>query len=395
MSDGALHGLSVVEYGHGVAAAYAGKLLGDYGARVVKVEDPRADPSRSLPPLVPGDGSALFAYLNTGKDSVSINQASAAGRKVFRDMVRRADVLVEDLSPRQSKRLGVSYRSLGRVNRALVMVSVTGFGRSGPRAGYRSTDLVNVAAGGLALTMPNADEKTGLAVPLRPGGAFSHFAAGLSAALATLAALMRRNATGWGTYIDMSEQEVVLHNIARHVTQYTVDGKLPLWALARNYGGGGGIMKCRDGYVMVHAAEEYTWQALLDVMGRPAWSRDERFRRRDVRFANWDKLQPHLDEWFGPRTMQEIFHTCQAKDIPCAPVTTPDRLVGDPHIIARKAIIRVGGLAMPGAPVRLAGTPHAVHHAAPASGQHTEDVLSGWLGYTPARIAALRKSHAI
>lgn len=395
MRDGALHGLSVVEYSHGVAASFAGKLLSDFGARVVKVEDPRGDPSRRLPPLVTNGSSALFAYLNTGKDSVIVNQTSAAGRRVFRDMVRRADVLVEDLSPRQSRRLGVSYRSMARLNRALVMVSISGFGRSGPRAGYKSTDLVNVAAGGLALTMPNADEKTGLAVPLRPGGTFSHFATGLNAAITALAALMRRNSTGRGACIDMSEQEAVLHNISRHVTQYTVDGKLPLWALARNYGGGGGIMKCKDGYVMVHAAEEYTWQALLDVMGRPAWSKDKRFRRRDVRFANWDKLQPYLDEWFGPRTMQEIFHMCQAKDIPCAPVTTPDKLVSDPHIIARKAIMQVDGLAMPGAPVRLADTPHAVRHAAPAPGQHTEDVLSGWLGYTSSRIAALRKSHAI
>ncbi|MDO8532751.1 MAG: CoA transferase [Dehalococcoidia bacterium] len=395
MTEGALHGLTVVEYSHGVAAAFAGKLLSDFGARVVKVEDPRGDPSRKLPPLVPSDGSALFAYLNTGKDSVTVNQASTAGRRVFRDMVRRADVLVEDLSPGQSQRLGVSYRSMCRVNRALVMVSITGFGRSGPRAGYRSTDLVNVAAGGLALTMPNADEKTGVAVPLRPGGTFSHFAAGLNAAITTLAALMRRNATGSGAYIDMSEQEAVLHNIARHVTQYTVEGKLPVWALSKSYGGGGGIMKCKDGYIMFHVAEEHFWQALLDVMGRPAWSRDERFRRRDVRFANWDKLQPHLDEWCGARSAWEIFHACQARGIPCAPVSTPDRLVSDPHIIARKALIQVDGLTMPGAPVRLAVTPHAVRHPAPALGQHTEDVLGEWLGYTPAKIAALRKSHAV
>ncbi|MEK7873122.1 MAG: CoA transferase, partial [Chloroflexota bacterium] len=267
MTEGALRGLTVVEYSHGVAAAFAGKLLSDFGARVVKVEDPRGDPSRKLPPLVPNGGSALFAYLNTGKDSVIVNQASTAGRRVFRDMVRRADVLVEDLSPGQSQRLGVSYRSMCRVNRALVMVSITGFGRSGPRAGYRSTALVNVAAGGLALTMPNADEKTGVAVPLRPGGTFSHFAAGLNAAITTLAALMRRNATGSGAYIDMSEQEAVLHNIARHVTQYTVEGKLPVWALSKSYGGGGGIMKCKDGYIMFHVAEEHFWQALLDVMG--------------------------------------------------------------------------------------------------------------------------------
>lgn len=395
MTEGALQGLTVLEYSHGVAASFAGKLLGDFGARVIKIEDPEGDPVRSLPPLLSADGSAIFAYLNTGKESVVINQRTAEGRDIVRGLASRADALIEDVPAQRARRLGLSYRAIKRTNPALVFVSITGFGMSGPRARYKATDLVSVAAGGLALTMPNTDETTGQIVPLRPGGYFSHFTAAVNAGILALAALMRRGFTDKGAYIDVSEQETILHNIARHVTQYTVDGGLPYWALAKSYGGGGSVLRCKDGYVHFHFGEEHMWQAMLDVMGRPAWAEEERFRRRDQRFAHWNEIEPRLEAWCMERTGMEIFHACQAKAIPCAPVNTPDRLIADPHVQARGALLQVAGLTMPGAPVRLWETPHAVRHPAPKLGQHTDDVLAEWLGYSRPQIEELRQHYVI
>lgn len=337
----------------------------------------------------------MFLYLNTGKESVTINQRVAAGRELFRDLVRQADILIEDLPVKRARQLGVTYRALKMVNRQLVMVSVTGFGRTGPRAWYKATDLVSVAAGGLALTMPNADPETGHGAPLRGGARFGHASAALNAAFLAVAALMRRSLTGKGTYIDISEQETVLHNVARHLTQYTVDGQLPLWAMSQSYGGSSSMVRCKDGYIHLFLTDEEVWQALLDVMGRPAWGGDERFRERQGRGANWNEIEPRLEAWCMERTSVEVFYACQARGIPCAPVNTPDRLIADPHVQARGALVQVDGLTMPGAPVRLTATPHAIRHPAPGLGQHTEAVLSGWLGYGHSKIENLRRDHAI
>lgn len=386
--------ITVLELGEGQAVAYACKLLRDFGARVIKVEGPNGDPLRQSPPKRNNGDSALFLHLNAGKESVALDIATPGGRSVLRKMIRQTDVLFESLPVDHAREVGVTYPGLRHLNPKLVMASITGFGKAGPRAWYKATDLTGVASGGLALTMPTADIEGEQGLPMRPAGQFAHVTAAIDAASWTIAALIGRNFSGKGAYIDVSEQEAVAHKMARHTSQTSVDNQLPYWAMTRTYGGSSRFYPCKGGHVHFFSNRDAFRRNMQSVMGFAEPDATSSSDSQDE-MASWDSFEQTVRTWLLERTGNEIVALCQAKGIPSAPVNRPEQIMADPHIQARGSLHEVDGVLLPGSPVRLSALQQANTGPAPRLGEHTDAVLEDWLGYTARTIRSVRSKGGI
>jgi crotonobetainyl-CoA:carnitine CoA-transferase CaiB-like acyl-CoA transferase len=401
MTSQALAGLRVVEYGHMVAAAYATKLLADLGAEVIKVEPPTGDRARlrgPFPAATPDpERSGLFLYLNSNKRGVTLDLATEKGRALFARLVATSDLVVHNLPPPQMEACGLSYETLSAANPRLVMASITPFGLVGPHRDYAATDLVLWNAGGIAYLNGGGPGSDTLP-PLRAFGQQAEYQGALNAAVASLAAIFARTASGRGQHVSISIQEclVAILELTFEYWPYmglvaSRLGQKPIQPLD--------FLECRDGWVFVCCVEEHQWRSFVGLMGDPEWAQLELFETRLTRAANWDALKIFLQEWAAEQTVQELYYAAQKRRIPFAPVSTMGDLLASEHLKARGffAELRVEGMnpvVVPGAPYRLAATPWQLRTPAPRLGQHTAAVL-GELGVTATELKALRNERVI
>ncbi|MBI4308565.1 MAG: CoA transferase [Chloroflexi bacterium] len=404
MPQRALQGLRVLEYCDSVNGPFCTKLMADLGATVIKVEDPeRGDPSRSCGPFVddtPGsERSGLYAYLNTNKKGVTLNVKTATGRRIFVDLVKRTDILVENTPPGWLPGLGLGYDKLSAENPSLVMLSITPFGQTGAYRGYKGPDLVLWNAGGLGSVIPNAREDMAEPPPLKGPGPFGDFFTGLVGAVTAMIRVMGRETSGRGCYIDVSQQEAVIHNMGRHITQYSLDGEMGEWA-KENFYGAGGIFPCADGSVMLFFSEQRFWTTMARLIGKEEWLQDQRFIDRTARYQNWPLIREAVTSWTNDKSREEVHRICQDNRVPAAPVNTTQDLFSNPHVAARGLLVQVehpvlGRHSYPGALFHLSATPHRIESPAPLLGQHNEEILCGELGYSKAELAKLREGGVI
>jgi crotonobetainyl-CoA:carnitine CoA-transferase CaiB-like acyl-CoA transferase len=389
---GALEHLRVVEVGCGVGAAYAGKLLADLGADVVKVEPPGGDPVRRRGPFAGGlphpERSGLFIYLNTNKRGICVDLAHDAGHDLLGRLAAGADVLVHDVHPSDMPRLGLDWARLSAAHPGLVMTSIAPFGLGGPHAAWRASDLVSWSAGGVATLngLPGAPELP----PLKAFGDQSGFQAGLNAAVASLGALYARLADGRGEHVEVSTQECVASILELTFEFWPYCGLVasrlgakPIQPLC--------FMECRDGWIFVCCVEEHQWRQFVEIMGSPEWAALELFENRLARGANFDALQVFLSEWCREQSVADLYDAAQRRRVPFAPVSTMGDLVASPHLRARGFFVTVeqpgaGPITVPGAPYRFTATPWSLRRPAPALGQHTAEVLAA-CGIDPAPLA--------
>jgi len=391
MPDKALHGVTVVEYAHFVTGPYCAKLLADLGARVIKIEPPEGDMARRWGPF-PGDvphpeRSGLFLYNNTNKYGMTLDPASGEDREVFRQLVSEADVFIEDTTPGTLEPLGLHYAALRDINPRLVMTSVTPFGQTGPHRTYKAYYLNMAHATGIGYTCPQVPgDRTILdREPLREGGLMSEYDCGISAAVATLAALRLSRATGVGQHIDVSKQEALMHLMRPDMAMYLATGHHESRADESLVSGWTGVQRCKDGYVFLFVVEEQAWQAFVEAMGSPEWATDERFvtaeRRREL---TADEIEPHLRPWLDAHTRHEIFHMLQKRRCPAAPLFKVGEVTDEEHMRAREFFITIehpeaGCLAYPSALANFSRTPAAFERPAPLLGQHNEEVRTSSL----------------
>ncbi|MCS6800616.1 MAG: CoA transferase [Chloroflexota bacterium] len=395
--SGSLAALRIVEYGQGIAAPFAGKLLADLGADVLKVEPPGGDRLRRQPPFAgdrPGtERSGPFIYLNTGKRSVVLNLETETGCLLFERLVAEADILIEDTAEGWLAARGLSSAELRRRFPRLIIVSVTPFGRTGPNRAYRGDDLIGAAASGLAyIARPRAFADVHRTLPpLRPPGNQAAFLTGLVAALGALLAVFHRARSGAGDTVDVSMQEAVLAALGPSFAHWTYQGHV-VGQPALPDSAPICLMRCRDGWVWLQCSEEHHWQAFVEMMGSPDWAQFDLFRDRFTRGANWDALEPLLLEWTLQHDKETIFREAQARRIPHAPAYTFEEVLRNTHLLARAAFPRVahpvaGEVRLPRSPIQMAATPPVLRRP-PLLGEHTGEVLAA-LGYQPAEIAAL------
>jgi crotonobetainyl-CoA:carnitine CoA-transferase CaiB-like acyl-CoA transferase len=403
MSDGPLSHIKVIDLSRFAAGPYCAKLLADFGADVIKVEQPRTgDDARRLAAST-GDPQAqerspLFLYVNTNKRGMTIDLNTDQGREVFRRLIADADILIEDRHPGEMDAWGLGYAQLKQINARLVVTSITPYGQTGPYRTYKSHHLNLFHASGqgylLPMNSPNRDR-----APVKGAGFLGEFDAGLSAAIATLAAVFWRNAGGTGQHIDASKQHAVMHLEKSQLRRFVDDG------VSANRTGMGRLLETlvrgKDGnYVVIILSSQLQWTGLFEAIGQPAWAAAPPFDTQAGRSANYAQLREHLQSWANAYTAEEIFHKIQGQRSACAPVYLAEHFVNSPQVAGRKFLVEidhpvVGRLKYPGRPWQFSNESWQGKRPAPLLGEHTDEILNQKLGYSAAERAGLRNSGAV
>ena len=398
-SDGALEGVSVLDLTHCIAGPYCTRLLAGFGADVVKIEPPGGEKGRRLAPFFrdePGpDNSLPFAYLNTGKRSVTLNLKTEEGRRALRSLLPETDVLVENFSPRVMPSLGLDYASLAQVAPHLVMVSISNFGQTGPYRNYRAADIVEYALGGLMYIFGGYDRE-----PLKHAFNQAQFKAGTDAASATLMALYHQRLTGQGQHVDVSIQEAVASGLRDVVNNYTYTGAIR----RRQPNHSGDLQRIRataDGYLLPNPGlgGGLNWDSFVEFLGLPELD-DDRFRTPSARLANAEELGRILDEYFIRQNKYDMFYGSHERRFIFGVVQSPEEALNDPQFAHRGFFVEqehpaMGPLMFPGPPFILESTPWQAGDPAPRVGQHNDEILGRRLGYDRARQSHLRSQGVI
>ncbi|MDY6893753.1 MAG: CoA transferase [Chloroflexota bacterium] len=398
-----LSDLKVIEYAHGITGPFCTKLLADLGAEVIKVEDPGiGDTTRRMEPFMGNEPhperSGLFLYLNTNKLGITLNLKSPAGAKVFRDLIKDADILVENNSPGTMEALGLGYDTLKQINPRLVMASITPFGQTGPYRDYKSCDLIAYHIGGAGYGTPMQVDSLNHP-PLKAGGHQAHFCTGLSAAILIMSAIFSRHTNGEGKHIDLSEHEAIAFNSGRDLATYTYM-KTVQNRVNSGLTGFGMHLKCKDGSIMMYLINDIQWQRAVETMGNPEWARDDRFKDYISRSQNWETLEPLLEEWTGKLTKSEVAYIMQADHVACSPVNTIEEVMASEHMVSRDFFIDVdhpqtGSIKYPGPPCKLSKNQAQTARPAPALGQHNEEIICHRLGYAMTDLLKMREARVI
>lgn len=381
MEGAPLAGLSVIDLGQGAAGPLCGRLLGDYGADVVKVEPPRGDWSRTLGSVDPATGlSSTYAALNANKRGVVLDLTREADRAAALALVAGADVLVESFRPGVMERLGLGYERLAESNPRLVYCSVTGFGGNGPRSGQPASDSMMQAFGGL---MSVVGEPGG--APLRVDNIVSDMLAGTDAFAGVLLALLRRERTGAGGRVEASLLASLLSFQATGLVEALVTGRQPLAPGNRHpLIGASGVARASDGWIALGVLDHY-WAAFCAAIERPELAEDARFATAASRLEHQDGLWQVLGPVLEGRDVQHWLTTLGAVGVVCSSVNDYAGVASDPQVVHLGLLGRTvrpeGELPRVAPPARIDGVTPG-DRPPPALGEHDEQVLGRLLTRT-------------
>lgn len=373
-----LHGIVVLDLTRVLAGPFCTMLLRDLGAEVVKVEPPAGDDARAFGPFLTGadEASAYFTSLNCGKRSVVLDLKQTADRSRFAELVKRADVLVENYRPGTLARLGFDEQRLQELNPDLVYAAISGFGATGPYASRPAYDVIIQALSGIvSITGTESGER------VRVGTSIADIVSGLYAAVGVLAALSRRDRGGGGAQIDLSMLDAAVSVLENAVARYQVNGEVPVPLGSRHPAiAPFEAFDAADGQVVVAAGNDRLFAALCEVVGAAHLPNDPRFGSNPERMAHARELKHELEKALRQRTVAEWVASLAEAGVPVARVNTVADLFQDPQLAARGMLTPVAGLdgfAVTGSPLKFAGIPdESVRPPAPTLGQHNDRPLS-------------------
>jgi crotonobetainyl-CoA:carnitine CoA-transferase CaiB-like acyl-CoA transferase len=387
MPVGALADITVIECSTFVTGPYAASLLGDLGARVIKIESPPdGDPYRYFAP--DRHFSPNFAHLNRNKQSLVIDLKSGEGKRLCLDLVNRADVFVENFRPGTAERLGLGFDALRKKNRGLVYCSISAFGQSGPYTDKPGFDTLGQAVSGLLSVLTDPEE------PKVMGIALSDYVTGLSAAYGILGALMARQKTGQGCTVETSLLQATLSFIGEAAAGYLRTGKVPD-RVARVKNAHAFAFVARDGLpLVIHCSvPEKFWAAFLKAADRMDLADDERFNSRDNRREHYGELERELGKTFATRDRDEWLRRLESQDVPAGPLYNMAEVIADPQVrhlglIEEVEHRDVGTLRFVGPPVNYHALRKKESTPPPLLGEHTTAVLAE-IGYSQSEIEKL------
>ncbi len=385
-----LNDLCVLDFSRVLAGPYCAQLLGDYGASVIKIEQPNSgDGTRQWGPPWAGEQSAYFLSANRNKRSLTLNLKSIEGAEIAKKLIANADVLIENFLPGTMGRLGLGYDAAKQINPRLIYCAITGYGQTGPYSDDAGYDFMIQAQGGLmAITGPADGE------PHKAGVALTDVITGLFAANAILAAMHHRERSGEGQFIDVAlldAQVAALVNVAHN----TLAG-----APAQRFGNAHPNIvpyqsfATSDGHIALAVGTDAQFRKLCDLLQRDDLKRDARFISNPLRVQHRDALIPALEDVFAQQTAQEWIALIKPAGIPISAINDVPAVLNDPQVQARKMVQEIDGVKLLGPVAKLSATPARIQSAPPLLGQHTDAILRE-LGYSAEHIDTLRKQQVI
>lgn len=394
----ALENLTVLDLTRVVAGPYAGALLGDLGAHVIKIEMPgNGDDARGYGPYEHGE-SMYYANLNRNKKGITLNLKSEKGKEVFLKLAEKADVVIENYRPGVMDKLGLGYDRLRELNPRLIYGAVSGFGSYGPYAQRPGYDILSQAMGGL---MSVTGSKGG--EPTRSGNAMGDILGGMNLVIGVLAAVNYRNLTGKGQRIDISLVDSVVASLENAYIRYFKSHEIP----KRNGNAYASIAPydtyhAKDGYVIIACGNQKLYEKFCnEVVDMPWMITDERFLTVPLRVENNEIQKKYIEEWTTQYTVDEVVEKVLSKGIPAGPIYDVKQITEDHHIAdVREMFIDIehpviGKMTVNGCPVKLLDSMPRINYPAPTLGQHNEEILGDVLGYSPEELKAMKEEKAI
>ena len=389
-----LNGIKVIDLTHMLAGPYAGMVIADLGAEVVKVEPlTSGEMTRGLLQSDPNysfkNFGAYFLTLNRNKKSVSLDLKSEEGLHIFYDLVKSADVVLNNFSAGVVKKLKIDFNSLKYVNPRIITCSITGFGETGPHSSRPAYDqIVQAYSGGMSVTGPDAETPTRAGIPIGDLGS------GLYSVIGILSALLSREQTNMGQHIDMSLLDVQISLLTYMATMQTLSnidpepiGNAHFVHVPYN------SFTTQNGFVVIAVITDAFWEALLNVVNVESL-RDPKFSNSVDRLKNQDFIEAELNKILSTKPSEFWIKALNEAKVPCGPINTFSQALSDEQVIHRNMVVEVehpdgGKVKMPGNPVKLSYTNEDSYSPPPHLGKNTKEILKEWAGYDEIKIQTL------
>lgn len=379
--DGVLSGLRVLDLTRVLAGPYSGMILADMGAEVIKLEVPgRGDDSRYFPPFVKGE-SLYYRQVNRNKKSIALNLKTPAGKEIFKRLIPKVDVLLENFRPGVMDELGLGYAVLKELNPRLIYGALSGFGQTGPYAKRAGYDIIAQAMGGMMSVTGWPD-----GVPTRSGPAIGDVLGGLNLVIGVLSAYIRSCKTGMGDMVDIALTDSVVSALDILPENYFATGKSPgrlgnLYPSCYPYDS----FQAADGMYVIGVGNDKLFSIVVNIIGRPELAEDERFLTNDLRLQNRDSLKAMIEEWSASLTAAQAAKLLNDAGCPAAEVYDVEKITKDPHIAGARQMFAdvddpvIGPTHVTGSVFKFARGKAQVRHAAPLLGADTEQVLKDYI----------------
>lgn len=392
-----LSGIRIVDLSRVLAGPYGTLLLGDLGAEIIKIEDPReGDPTRNITPQKVQGEDPYFLGLNRNKKSVTLNLTAPKGREIFHGLVKISDVVYDNYRPDVLEKLGADYETLKKVNPKVISCSISGFGHTGSMQNRPAFDLTLQAMGG-AMSVTGEPGRA----PVRLGLPMGDLAGGMFAAFSISAALLHREKTGEGMKVDLSLLDCQVSLLTYMAQYYFFNGKVP-----GPIGSGHQSIvpyqafQTRDFWIVVAVFVEKFWPKFCKVLGLENIASDPRFDKNPKRLQNKAILVPILEEAILKWKGEDLLKRLDEEDVPAAPVNTLDRILSNPQILTRNMVVevnhpKVGKFKSVGNPIKVSRFPQETFQPPPMLGQHNESIYRDLLGYSSADLQTWKKGGII
>jgi formyl-CoA transferase len=397
LSPDSFLGIRVLDLSRVLAGPFCSMILADMGAEIIKIEIPgKGDDSRQFPPFL-HEESMYYVNLNRGKKSVTINLKNSSGKKLFFELVKKCDVLIENFRPGTMKRLGLAYEDLCKVNPRLVYASISGFGQTGPYKNRPGYDIIGQAMGGLLSITGWPDSP-----PTRSGTAIGDILSALFCCIGILSALNIRERTGRGQQVDVSLVDSVFASLENIPQKFYIEGNVPQrignrYEFIYPYD----TFKAKNGWVVIGIANNDIWNRFIETSGLKQLGKIDRFATNSLRVKNHKELRLILEEWTKSKDRDEIVDLLNKNRVPSCPILNIRDISDDPHIsIAREMVVNVeqpglGSVKIQGNPIKMSETKPNPRGPAPELGQDTETILIDLLGIKSDEYKRLVKSGAV
>jgi crotonobetainyl-CoA:carnitine CoA-transferase CaiB-like acyl-CoA transferase len=388
-----LDGVTILDLSRFIAGPFCAQMLGDMGAKVIKVERPGGEDARHHQPFFKG-ASIYTMIFNRNKYAITLNTRHKAAKEILESLIGQSDVLVENFRPGTLAEMGFGYERLRELNPRLIVTSISGFGQTGPLAQRALFDAIAQAMSGLM-------SLTGRGEPTLTGTFIADYVAGLHGVIGTLLALQRRERSGQGQVVDVASLDALFTCLSTYPSAFAMLGETPTRFGSRDpLTGPANIFKASDGYLYLHAGTNPLFPRLCEAIGRPDLADNPDYRHVRGRMRNIETLEAIVGEWIGARSLEEVGSVLTKAGIPWGPVSTIADVVSSPQIAAREMMLDVehpslGALKLPGIPVKLSESPGELRKAPPLVGEDNERIYGEMLGFTQERIAELKADGAI